>query len=113
MTRPRHLKLWLRRRVLMLLRAIVWHADEWIQRQEVALREECAAGRALVTPTRGRGDMAEVFGVGRVPPQRRDTFQQWEARRSGIALLSKGAVQSRDGYRRGVSAAEFDARFAR
>jgi hypothetical protein len=101
-------KLALRRRLLMMLRAIVWHADEWLHRQELQLREECAAARAPVTPTRDRGDMVEVFGVGRVPPQRRiETFQQWEARRSGVAPVAK---KSR---RRGLSAAEFDLRFAR
>jgi len=61
-------KLALRRRLLMILRAIVWHTDEWLHRQELALREECAATRALVTPTRDCGDTVEVFGVGRVPP---------------------------------------------
>ena len=95
-------KLWLRRRLLMTLRAIVWHADEWLHRQELQLREElerAAPGRVAIP----------IAKVGSTPTARSkvETFQQWEARRSGVAPMAK---KSR---RRGLSAAEFDLRCAR
>jgi len=37
-------KLWIRKRALMALRAMLWHADEWLHRQEVKLREEIQGG---------------------------------------------------------------------
>jgi hypothetical protein len=36
----RETKLLLRKKTLMALRALLWHADEWLHRQEVGLREE-------------------------------------------------------------------------
>lgn len=107
-------KLAIRRFAIRWMRKLLDVLDERLHDAEVRLREECAAARALVTPTRDRGDTVEVFGVGRVPPQRRiETFQQWEARRSGIAPVAKKPACAGRSRRRGLSAAEFDLRFAR
>ena len=128
-------KLWIRKRALMLLRAIVWRADDWLHRQEVALREEITASAGAHSPrgARSQGDAAEksntstpvAVAPANLPPrlvvsecrqresQRRleaprpETFQQWEARRSGVAVISKKSA------RRGMTAAQFDARFGR
>jgi hypothetical protein len=98
-------KLALRRRLLMILRAIMWHADEWLHRQELVLREELAAasprrvavreGTLVATPKCAHG------------PSQPETFLQWEARRSGVAPIAKKSRQ------RGLSAGECDLRFAR
>ena len=122
----------------MTLRAIVWHADEWLHRHEMAYREELSAqpeahkrwgqhpaqstahaissgqARGHASPGECRRDSAS----GNAPSDSfrasgralvRETFEQWEARKSGIAVISK--KQARE--RRRLSAAEFDLRFAR
>src|SRR5258708_3721908 len=33
-------KRWLRKKTLMALRAVLWHADEWLHAREVRLRDE-------------------------------------------------------------------------
>lgn len=100
-------KLALRRRVLMTLRAILWHADEWLHRQELAhrLQREMLEIREDLAATQAPAQRANRAGMLRAPAPKTETFQQWEARRSGIAPIAK---QSR---RRGVSAANFDRSF--
>lgn len=108
-------KLALRRRVLMTLRAILWHADEWLHRQELALREDLervAEARAEIhSPKAGSTPAAR---------SKTETFQQWEARRSGVIITdgckARGKTTPLKGLirrQRGVPAAEFDLRFAR
>jgi hypothetical protein len=113
------LKLWVRRRALMMLRAIVWHADEWLHRQELALREYSASvdGKSSLArnaidfhKTLGSRETAPVAGpVNRAirPATVRETFLQWEARKSGVVPIVKAH------RRRCMTAAQFDARFAR
>jgi len=115
------MKLWLRKRALMLLRAIVWRADDWLHRREVALREELVLQNAVhVSGHRevtGRAELRSAaspvrsFGADSSKsaerPVHRESFQQWEARRSGIAVISKKSTRHR------MTAAEFDARYAR
>jgi hypothetical protein len=96
-------KLALRRRLLMILRAILWHADEWLHRQELALREELER----VAPARAEKIHSPNAGSTPAARSKVETFLEWEARRSGVAPVAK---KSR---RRGLSAREFDLRFAR
>jgi hypothetical protein len=112
-------KLWLRKRALMLLRAIVWRVDDWLHRQEVALRDELVLQNAVHghREVAGRAELrkaaspARSFGADSSKsterPVHQETFQQWEARRSGVAVISKKSA------RRRMTAAAFDARFAR
>lgn len=95
---------WLKKGSLMMLRAIVWRADEWIQRQEVKLREDLSgAPRELRTKCpRGR------VGSNPTPRSNHETFQEWEARISGVTVITKKEARCR----RGLTAAEFDRRFA-
>ena len=96
-------KLWIRKRLLMLLRAIVWRADEWLHRQELALREELERA----APGRVAKPIAEAGSTPAARSKKVETFAQWEARRSGVAPIAKPS------RRRGLSAREFDLRFAR
>ena len=112
-------KLWLRKRLLMILRAIVWRADEWLHRQELQLREEID-GIQKSTTAHQRVETPEITcrpakgsqGATRRAPHH-ETFQLWEARRSGVAPVAKKPACAGRSRRRGLSAAEFDLRFAR
>lgn len=101
----RKTKLWLKKRALMLLSAIVWRVDEWIHKQQLALREELS-GAVPVAPMSARHS---DVGSTPTPRSKRESFQQWEARRSGIAVMSKKEAHRQ----RAISASEFDLRFAR
>lgn len=96
-------KLWLRKRALMALRSIVWHVDEWIQRQEVSLREELAAMQAPA-------QRAERPRVLRAPAAivKTETFEQWEMRKSGVRPVAKDLHHRRHRH----TAAEFDQEIA-
>lgn len=117
-------KLRLQKWALMALRSIVWHVDEWLHRQEVAYRDSVAGQHPSVqridgADARGHASPArpdeqstptlprEVTATR--PSRRRETFAQWEARRSGIAAVSKKEARRR----RGMPVREFDLRFAR
>lgn len=105
-------KLLIRKRVLMTLRAILWHADEWLHRQEVKYRDDLSARKTRTDPAASRSEKpgGHQDMLHRCPGRaENEAFQQWEARKSGIAVVSK--KQSRE--RRRVSSAEFDLRFAR
>ena len=110
-------KLWLRKKTLMTLRAIIWRADEWLHRQEVKLREELSLQDKQDVPARvtasgctiGSSESPFRGGVGSAAPARKtETFQQWEARRSGIAVVSNKEARRR----RPLSASAFDLRFS-
>jgi len=100
-------KLWIRKRALMTLRAILWRADEWLHRRELALRQDLDLHKTLgsrETPAR----MAGPALPRKTPPAIvRESFLQWEARRSGVSPITKPH------RRRGISAADFDRSFAR
>lgn len=107
-------KLWLRKRALMALRSIVWRVDDWLHGQEIALREaiEGVTSRKRsgnsVSETTDREDMPHQRNRLPLPLPVRESFQQWEARRSGVAVISKKSAR-----RHRPTAAEFDARYAR
>lgn len=102
-------KLWLRKRTLMALRSLLWHADEWLHRQEVKLRDELSvcvplesarpAGPQRPTvscPYPFPADELVLCGIRRRIP-----------RRGQPQRIAKGKSN------RGLTAAEFDLRFAR
>jgi hypothetical protein len=105
-------KLWLRKKTLMVLRAIVWHVDEWLHRQEVALRNDlcgrktCIETAASVSERPISSGHASPTKTGR--PQG-ETVLQWEARKSGIAVISKKDARRR---RERPTSTAFDRRFA-
>lgn len=102
-------KLWLRKKALMVLRAIVWHADEWLHRQEVALREDLSGRHQvseLAAPSIEKTDQSQ--DMPHRAPGRSETFMQWEARKSGIAVVSKKDTRRR----RAMTASAFDLRFS-
>ena len=124
-------KLKLRKWAISALRAVIWHADEWLHRREVKLREEIErsarrpdylapqlvrresdALRADTkhSPVRGcDGSVASHNGRRAERSKVTETFPQWEARRSGIAIVSKKDARRR----RQTSSSAFDLRFAR
>jgi hypothetical protein len=105
-------KLALRRFTLRWLRKLVDVADDRLHAAEVNLRKEISDG------TLDRG--ADVVGVSDLPdslllakPARQrqeEPFLEWEARRSGVAPVSKKAARQR---RERQGAATFDLRYAR
>jgi len=99
------IKLWLRKKTLMAMRSLLWHADEWLHAREVKLRKELDFRRAEATPVPAAAGLPTVE---RSKPRRQpESFQQWEARRSGIAIVSKKEARRR----RHTSASAFDSRF--
>lgn len=110
-------KLWLRKKFLMALRSLIWHADDWLHCQEVSLREEIASREA----TRQTGRPGNVVSSSCVQSQARhtgepsriihqETFVEWEARKSGVAVISKKEARRRREY---TNATAFDLRFVR
>ena len=120
-------KLALRRFALRWLRKLVDVADDRLHAAEVTFREEIsskvqvlneAAGlpreirrvnRIEQSPVRGFDSSVASNNGCRVEHLKpREDFQQWEARRSGIAPISKKAVRQR---RARMTAAAFDLKF--
>jgi|ERR1051326_1606319 hypothetical protein len=105
-------KLRLRKWALMTLRAIVWRVDEWLHAQEVKYRKDLHVPGGRVTPLQTaiarKRPTATDETAREKPPVRGESFEAWEARRSGIAVVSKKSVR-----RRGMPVREFDLRFAR
>jgi hypothetical protein len=112
--------LWLivRRWTIRQLRKLVDVADDRLHAIEVKLREEIASRNDSVparvsaagcttgsseSPFRGAYESA-------APVRKSENFQQWEARRSGVAPVSKKEARKR---RERAGAAAFDLRFAR
>jgi hypothetical protein len=98
------IKLWLRRWALRSLIKLVDRAEERLQAWQVSLRgnlnpKDLAAGcNSQVSPRQRAGGK---------PLSTRETFLQWEARKSGVAPIAK--KRYRIHHRR--RAADFDARF--
>lgn len=63
----RETKLWLRKKTLMALRALIWHADEWLHSQEVKLRETISLASAAVTVKQSREANLTAFRNPRTP----------------------------------------------
>jgi hypothetical protein len=102
------INLWLRKRALMTLSALVWRLDDWVHTQQAKLQDEIKF-RSL----RQSAPMPAEKAVRGLPRALRDasqpeTFLQWEARRSGVAVITKKEARRR----RYASAADFDRRFA-
>jgi hypothetical protein len=132
----RRIKLALRRFTLRWLRKLVDVADDRLHAAEVKLRGEVAAknssdGQGFVTIVELNRDAQRPQAVdepflsaqdkaGNCPtvtdetaqetPIRGTTFQQWEARRSGIAPITKKAARQR---RQRMTASAFDLKYAR
>jgi uncharacterized protein YmfQ (DUF2313 family) len=100
------IKLWLRRLALRCLRNLVDVADDRLHTAEVKLREDLS-GRSLV---RVVASTPQQVGSIPAPRSKNETFVQWEARRSGVAPVSKKTARRR---RERVTASAFDLRFAR
>jgi hypothetical protein len=110
-------KLAIRRFAVRWMRKLLDVLDDRLHAAEVRLREdlERAAPGRVATP---------IAKVGSTPTARSkvETFQQWEARRSGIIVTdgckTPGKTKSLNGllrptHKRGMPSAEFDLRFAR
>jgi len=103
-------KLWLRKKTLMALRSLLWHADEWLHAQEVKLREDLSGRNtrnASAAPECAKPAAREDMLHQRPGRSESETFIQWEARRSGIAVVTK-----KEARRRRMSARAFDLRFS-
>jgi hypothetical protein len=106
------LKLWLRRLALRQLRKLADLADDRLHAAEVKLRADLCADKPCresvapdsAKPVRSRTCLTRTPG-----PAQSETFLQWEARRSGVAVVSKKEARRR----RGLTARAFDLRFAR
>jgi hypothetical protein len=110
--------LWLivRRWTIRQLRKLVDIADDRLHATEVRLREELSmrpeganSTQGLPLPPHAEAKSAEVFAAGAT---KHEDFQQWEARRSGIAPISKKAARQRR-EKAHMTAAAFDLRYAR
>jgi hypothetical protein len=101
-------KLFLRRFTLRWLRKLVDVLDDRLHAAEVKLREEIAATTVRTEPLIDKG--AFVEGSASVPYDTPKTFIEWEARRSGVAPVSKKSARAR---RERTTATGFDLRFAR
>jgi hypothetical protein len=105
-------KLWLRKKTLMALRALLWRADEWLHRQEVALREDLSGRDQVSAKAASEAEKTDPSQdmLHRAPARPgSETFREWEARKSGIALVTKKEARRR---RERVTASAFDLRFS-
>lgn len=111
-------KLKLRKWALMAMRSVVWTVDEWLHTQELRLREDLeqlGSARGVVTslppkprPQFGSGDgAASVKRAGELRAPAPASYSEWEARKSGIAVISKKSAR-----RRGMPARAFDLKFS-
>jgi hypothetical protein len=103
-------KLALRRFTLRWLRKLVDVADDRLHAAEVTLRNDLSQMRAPEDVS--QYDPTSVRSVHTTPaaPSAGESFTEWEARRSGIAPVSKKAARQR---RERQGAAAFDLRYAR
>jgi hypothetical protein len=113
------IKLFFRRLTLHWLRKLVDVADDRLHAREVALRAEISSRQIDIVPARvssagcttGSSESPLRGEYGSAEPVRKsENFQQWEARRSGVAPVSKKEARKR---RERAGAAAFDLRFAR
>jgi len=103
-------KLALRRFALRWLRKLVDVADDRLHAAEVKMREDLS--RTRVPQAVSQYDPPSVRSVHTTPAASSggESFEQWEARRSGVAPVSKKAARQR---RERQGAAAFDLRYAR
>jgi hypothetical protein len=97
---------WTIRKLRMWFDAFHEWADARIHVAEVRLRDECVEKSSLAEC--GAATSARVKTSQASPPHPvRESFLQWEARKSGIAPVSKKSAR-----RRGMPARAFDLRFS-
>lgn len=101
-------KLLIRKRVLMTLRAILWHADEWLHRQEVKYRNDLPVSVPVEPPKSARAQAATVSCPYPFPED-----ELVRNRIRGRIPRDRQPQRSTQTKRRGMSSAEFDLRFAR
>ena len=107
-------KLTIRRFTLRWLRKLVDVADDRLHSTELALREEIASVGAARSAADGKlpGQNSANARFCAQPGDSqagKETFLQWEARRSGVAPVSKKATRQR---RERLTAAGFDLRYS-
>jgi len=105
--------LWLivRRLALRWLRKLVDAADDRLHAAEVSLRNDLSARNEAPKPVATRiGDAEQSQDMPHRASGRAESFIEWEARRSGIAPISKKAARRR---RERMTAAAFDVKYAR
>jgi hypothetical protein len=99
-------KLAIRRWTIRKLRLLFDFLDDRLHSAEVRLRDECAEKSSLAEC--GAATSARVKTSQADPPHpARESFLQWEARKSGVAAVSKKSAR-----RRGMPARAFDLRFS-
>lgn len=100
------MKLWLRKRALMVLSGIVWRLDDWVHAQQAKLQNELSERKpSRLPPTVLRAGSVSGPAAARAGAE---TFQEWEARLSAVAVISKKEARRR---RERTTAAMFDRRF--
>lgn len=82
-------KLYLRKRLLMLLRSIVWTADEWLHRAELRLRDDLAMSQGLPAVIRSAAKRGSEVEVKTPLLPARVSFLEWEARKSGVSVSAR------------------------
>jgi hypothetical protein len=99
-------KLWLRKKTLMALRALLWHADEWLHAREVRLRDELSVPVPL-EPPRTAGSQKPTVSCPYPFPA--DELLRHRIR----GRLPRGGEPQRAAKKKGCTAAAFDLRFGR
>jgi hypothetical protein len=102
-------KLRLRKWALMALRSIVWHVDEWLHAQEVKYRDEISLPVRVAPAGPARPQGATVSCAYPFPE---DELMRHRIR-GRIPRDRQPKRNSQTPRRRGMTAAEFDLRFAR
>jgi hypothetical protein len=103
-------KLRLRKWALMTLRAIVWHVDEWLHRQEVRLRDELAGLSVHLSMESPRPARPQGATVSCPYPFPSDELLRHRIR--GRIPLERQPQRSTEKKIRRVTAATFDLRFS-
>ena len=108
------IKLWLRKKVLMALRAIVWYVDERLHAAEVELRDDIAATQSSAQGAYRPGVLRAATAIDLAA----GCTSQASPRHSPVAMplstgktLEEHATERRRYHYRRRSAADFDAQF--
>lgn len=105
------MKLWLRRWTLRRLRWLVDLADDRLHAAETRLRNDLCGRKPVgevAAPIPAKPAAARTCLTSEAGRPQGDTFLQWEARRSGVAVISKKEAR----LRRGMTALSFDLKFS-
>lgn len=107
------IKLALRRWAIRRLIKLVDRAEEWLQEVQVKLRNDLVSARVSAAGCTSAVSQQREFRVASPRCEdsaapARNVYAEWEARRSGVAVISKKQARQR----RHATAADFDRRFA-